>query len=62
MMVARRIDTLESILVGRPVYAKHLDALALRRALRGGALPHPDSWFRVRDGHLDAISEAGRLR
>lgn len=62
MMLARRIDTLESILVGRPVYAKRLDRVVLLRGLRGGALPHPDSWFRVREGHLDAISEAGRLR
>jgi hypothetical protein len=62
MMLARRVETLDSILRGRPVYAKNLDAVVLRRGLRGGALPRPDSWFRVRDGHLDAISEAGRLR
>ena len=62
MMLARRLDTLDSILAGRPVYAKRLDAVVLRRGLRGGPLPNPDSWFRVRAGHLDAISEAGSLQ
>jgi hypothetical protein len=61
-MLARRVDTLESILFGRPVYATRLDAVVLRRALRGGPLPEPNSWLRVRTGHLDAVAEAGRLR
>ena len=61
-MLARHVDTFDSIIAGRPVYAKQLDAVVLRRGLRGGPLPNPDSWFRVRAGHLDAIFEAGRLR
>jgi hypothetical protein len=48
-----------SILAGRPVLARQLDAEVLRRALRGAPLPAPDSYFRVRHGHLDAIAEGG---
>jgi hypothetical protein len=61
MMLALDVDTCESILRGRPVYARRLDPVVLRRALRGGMLPDPGSWFRVRSGHLDAIAEAGAL-
>lgn len=48
-----------SILLGRPVLARQLDAEALRRARRGEPLPPPDSYFRVRPGHLDAVAEGG---
>ena len=60
-MIALDVDTLVSILDGKPVPAWNLDATVLRRALRGGPLPDPDSWFRVRHGHLDAVAEAGPL-
>lgn len=61
-MVAGDLETAESIIRGRPVMACLLDAEALRRARRGAPAPAPDAFFRVRDGHLDAISEAGPLR
>lgn len=61
VMLARYVETLDSILLGRPVPVHRLDTVVLRRALRGAPLPDPDSWFRVRPGHLDAIVEAGPL-
>jgi hypothetical protein len=61
VVLARHVDTLHSILVGRPVLAHRLDAVVLRRALCGAPLPDRDSWFRVRPGHLDAVAEAGPL-
>ncbi len=48
-----------SILAGRPVLARQLDAEALRRALRGEPLPPRAHYFRVRPGHLDAVAEGG---
>jgi hypothetical protein len=60
-MLACTPEVAESILVGRPVMAANLDAEALRRARRGMSLPPPDSYIRVRHGHLDAIAEAGPL-
>jgi hypothetical protein len=62
IMLALDIDVCESILAGRPVLARRLDPVALRRALRGGPLPEPDSWFRVRAGHLDAVAEGGAFQ
>ncbi len=59
MMLARRVDVLDSILAGRPVLVRHLDRAVLGRGLRGSKVPDPGSWFRVRAGHLDAIAEAG---
>ena len=50
-----------SILLGRPVLRRQLDANALRRALRGQPLPEPDGYVRVRLGHLDAVAEGGSL-
>jgi hypothetical protein len=61
LMLARHVDVSKSILQGRPVPVYRLDAVVLRRALRGEPIPDPDSWFRVRIGHLDAIAEAGPL-
>jgi hypothetical protein len=61
MMLALDISVCESILLGRPVLARQLDVVVLRRALRGERPPDPDSYFRVRVGHLDAIAEAGPL-
>jgi hypothetical protein len=60
IMLTRDLEVCRSLLAGRPVLARQLDAAALRRALRGEPLPDdPESYFRVRHGHLDAISEAG---
>ena len=53
------LEVFRSILLGRPVLARQLDAAALRRALRGERLPDPNSYFRVRRGHLDAVAEGG---
>jgi hypothetical protein len=61
LMLARDVHTFESILLGRPVLARNLDGEVLRRALRGQPLPAADSYVRVRDGHLNAIAEAGPL-
>jgi hypothetical protein len=61
MMLALDVDVCRSILAGRPVLAKQLDVVVLRRALRGTRLPDPHSYFRVRPGHLDAIAEAGPI-
>lgn len=60
-MLARTVEVAESILSGRPVMARCLDAEALRRALRGMAAPRPDQFIRIRHGHLDAIAESGPL-
>jgi hypothetical protein len=59
IMLTDDLEVCRSILLGRPVFARQLDAEALRRALRGEPLPAPDSYFRVRPGHLDAIAEGG---
>jgi hypothetical protein len=53
------LDVCRSILAGRPVIAKRLDWVVLQRALRGMPLPDPNSFIRVRDGHLDAVEESG---
>jgi hypothetical protein len=50
-----------SILSGRPVLGRQLDAGALRRALRGELLPDSDEYIRIRPGHLDAVAEGGPL-
>ena len=59
LMLTTDVEIFFSLVSGRPVRAGQLDAEALRRALRGEALPPPDSYFRVRPGHLDAIAEGG---
>jgi hypothetical protein len=59
LMISRSVEVAESILLGRPVMARCLDAEALRRARRGMPLPAPDSYIRIRPAHLDAIDEAG---
>jgi len=59
MMTADDLEVCRSILLGRPVLARQLDAEALRRGLRGQPLPPPASYFRVLPGHLDAIAEGG---
>jgi hypothetical protein len=61
VLLALDVDTCESILAGRRVIAHNLDALVFRRALRGGALPRPDSFVEVTDVMLDAVAEAGSM-
>ena len=63
IMLTRDLEVCRSILLGRPVLARQLDAAALRRARRGEPLPDdPESYFRVRHGHLDAVAEAGPFK
>jgi hypothetical protein len=61
LMLARTVEVAESICAGRPVMARCLDPEALRRALRGATPPPPNSFIRVRHGHLDALDECGPL-
>ena len=60
-MISHTPEVAESILAGRPVMARGLDAEALRRALRGGPLPDPDEFVVVTDEMLDALNEAGPI-
>jgi len=62
MVLTSDLEVCRSILLGRPVLARQLDAAALRRALRGEPLPPPDPYFRVRPGHLDAVAEGGAFQ
>jgi hypothetical protein len=59
--LAPDLHVCRSVLAGRPVLAGQLDPRALRRALRGERLPSPDTYMRLRAGHLDAVAEAGPL-
>ena len=59
LMLTSDLHVCRSILLGRPVLVRQLDAAALTRALRGERLPVPESYFRVRPGHLDAVAEGG---
>ena len=59
VMLAPNVDVCESILRGRPVLVRQLDAVALRRALRGEPLPSADSYVRIRPAHLDGVAEGG---
>jgi hypothetical protein len=61
IMLARTVETCESILAGRRVLARNLDGVVLRRALRGGPLPPVEAWLRVDAAMLDAVVEAGPL-
>jgi hypothetical protein len=61
VLLALDLDTCVSILSGRRVLASNLDGLVLRRALRGGPLPRPDSFVQVTAEMLDAVAEAGPL-
>jgi hypothetical protein len=60
-VLARTVEVAESILRGRPVMVCNLDPEALRRALRGVSAPPPNSFIRIRHGHLDALDECGPL-
>jgi hypothetical protein len=60
-MISHTPEVAESVLSGRPVIARNLDAEALRRALRGGSLPDPDVFVVISHEMLDAIAEAGPI-
>jgi hypothetical protein len=61
LVLARHVDTWGSILLGLPVRVGNLDRFVLRRALRGGRLPHPETYLVVDGEMLDAIGEAGPI-
>lgn len=61
VMLTPDLAVARSILLGRPVVGRQLDARALRRALRGDRMRDPDEYLRVRSGHLDALAEGGPL-
>ena len=61
LMLTADLQVCRSLLLGRPVLARQLDAEVLRRALRGEALPPPETYFRIRPGHLDAVAEGGHF-
>jgi hypothetical protein len=61
MMVARDVDTCGSILRGLPVRVGNLDRFVLRRALRGGPLPDPETYIVISAEMLAAIKEAGPM-
>lgn len=58
-MLTENLEVCRSILAGRPVLARQLDAAALRRALRGRPLPDPETYLAVTAEMLDAIAEGG---
>jgi hypothetical protein len=62
LMLARGIETCESILRRLPVRAGNLDRVALQHALRGARLPSAETYIPVSDEMLDAIAEAGPLK
>ena len=55
------LDVCRSILRGVPVRAGRLDAVVLRRALRGEPLPSADVYLAVDDDMLAAVVEAAPL-
>jgi len=61
IMLALDVDTADSILRGLRVRAGNLDGFVLRRALRGGELPHAEEYIQVDLGMLEAVHEAGPL-
>lgn len=60
-MLTRDRSTCRSILANRPVRVGTLDRFVLRRALRGGPLPDPETYLVVTAGMLAAVNEAGPL-
>lgn len=62
MTLAHTADTCQSILAGRAVRAGNLDAIILRHALRGAALPPADTYITITDAHLDSVVEAGPVQ
>lgn len=61
MMVARDVETLESIRRGLPVHRRKLAPTVLARAGRGAPMTSAD-WVVITSEMLDAIDEAGPFR
>jgi hypothetical protein len=61
-MLSLSLDTCRPILRGDPVLARQLDAVVLRRALRGEDLPPAGGFIQVTVEMLDAVAEAGPLQ
>ena len=59
--LAADLDVCRSVLRGDAVLARRLDAVALRRALRGAELPPAGDFVAVTLEMLDAVAEAGAL-
>ena len=62
VMATSNLEVCRSIVAGRPVLARQLDAAALRRALRGRPLPHPERYITLDGDALDAVAEGGPFR
>ena len=60
-VLSRDLATCRAVLRGDPVLARHLDAVVLRRALRGAPLPPAAEFIHVDVAMLDAAAEAGPL-
>ena len=58
-MLTTNVEVCRSILLGRPVLARELDAVAFRRALRGETTPRPGEYVLVTSERLDAVAEGG---
>jgi hypothetical protein len=58
-MLTADLNVARSILEGRRVLARQLDAVALRRALRGAPLPPPGEYVLITNPQLDAVAEGG---
>jgi hypothetical protein len=61
IMLALDVWTCESVIAGRRVRAGNLDALVLRRALRGQPFPDCEDFTYVSADMLAAVAEAGPL-
>lgn len=60
-MLALNFDSCASILRGLRVRAGNLDAVVLRRALRGRELPDAKDFIQISPEMLAAVNEAGPL-
>jgi len=58
-MMTRNVEVFESIMNGDKVLVRQLEQVALRRALRGAALPPDDSYIEVSMRMLFAVNEGG---
>src|SRR5262245_8295582 len=62
LMLSHKAEVAAAILDALPVRAGNLDAVVLRRALRGGRLPSAEDYLIVTPAMLAAAEEAGSLR
>ena len=61
VMLSLRVETCESILLGLPVLARHVDGRVLRYALRGRPLPPPDDYIEITLPMALAVAEAAPI-